>query len=127
MPSVSLTGSRQAVLMAIAAACILSPVLTGLSVPQRWVPGPLREAIFLAWSESCVVAVGLATWLDGGAGSPMSVAFAVPLVFSALSYPLSSARIVARLGRDRLSLPRSRNPVSRRRWASSGRRSPASP
>jgi diguanylate cyclase (GGDEF)-like protein len=65
-------------------------LLLGLFPPRRLIAGRLREPFFLAWSASITTVVGLAAALDGGAASPLMIAFFLPLAFAALSYPLPS-------------------------------------
>jgi diguanylate cyclase (GGDEF)-like protein/putative nucleotidyltransferase with HDIG domain len=54
----------------------------------------LREAFFLSWSVLDLVLVALATLADGGTGSPLALVFFIPVVFSAMSYPLGSVAAV---------------------------------
>jgi diguanylate cyclase (GGDEF)-like protein len=65
-------------------------LLLGLFPPRRLIAGRLREVFFLSWSASITAVVGGAAALDGGARSPLMVAFFLPLAFAALSYPLPS-------------------------------------
>jgi diguanylate cyclase (GGDEF)-like protein len=58
--------------------------------PRRLIASRLREAFFLCWSASITAVVGTAAALDGGAASPLMMAFFLPLAFAALSYPLPS-------------------------------------
>jgi diguanylate cyclase (GGDEF)-like protein len=65
-------------------------LLLGLFPPRRLIAGRLREVFFLAWSAAITIVVGAAAALDGGAASPLMIAFFLPLAFAALSYPLPS-------------------------------------
>jgi predicted signal transduction protein with EAL and GGDEF domain len=65
-------------------------LLLGLFPPRRLIAGRFREAFFLSWSASITAVVGTAAALDGGAASPLMMAFFLPLAFAALSYPLPS-------------------------------------
>jgi diguanylate cyclase (GGDEF)-like protein len=68
------------------------PLSVALAVwpPRRLIAGPLRELFFLSWSASLTLVIWVAAALDGGAASPLMVAFFLPLAFAALSYPLPS-------------------------------------
>jgi diguanylate cyclase (GGDEF)-like protein len=61
------------------------------------VRGRFREAFFLGWSLLDLVLIVAATWADGGTGSPVALIFFIPVVFAAMSYPLSSVLVVAGL------------------------------
>jgi diguanylate cyclase (GGDEF)-like protein len=65
-------------------------LVLGLFPPRRLIAGRFREAFFLSWSASITAVVGTAAALDGGAASPLMIAFFLPLAFAALSYPLPS-------------------------------------
>jgi diguanylate cyclase (GGDEF)-like protein len=67
------------------------PWLSGLErvLDERW-----ASATWLTWSLSVIAANAVAVALDGGGHSPLVVAFALPLMFSALSYPRRIALIV---------------------------------
>jgi diguanylate cyclase (GGDEF)-like protein/putative nucleotidyltransferase with HDIG domain len=64
---------------------------------ERIVRGRFREAFFLGWSLMDLVLIVLATWADGGTGSPVALIFFIPVVFAAMSYPLVSVVAVAGL------------------------------
>jgi diguanylate cyclase (GGDEF)-like protein len=49
---------------------------------HRW-----REPFFLSWSASLIAAVSIGAALDGGAHSPLALAFFLPIAFASLSYP----------------------------------------
>jgi diguanylate cyclase (GGDEF)-like protein/putative nucleotidyltransferase with HDIG domain len=57
---------------------------------ERIVRGRYREAFFLGWSLLDLALIVVATWADGGTGSPLALIFFSPVVFSAMSYPLIS-------------------------------------
>ena len=81
---------NRAVLTALV--CVVPPLslVLGLFPPRRLIAGRFREAFFLSWSASITTVVGTAAALDGGAASPLMMAFFLPLAFAALSYPLPS-------------------------------------
>jgi diguanylate cyclase (GGDEF)-like protein/putative nucleotidyltransferase with HDIG domain len=57
----------------------------------------LREPFFLAWSGIDLALITLATLADGGTASPLALVFLIPVVFSAMSYPLQSVAAVGSL------------------------------
>ncbi|HEY0517117.1 MAG TPA: EAL domain-containing protein [Solirubrobacteraceae bacterium] len=54
-------------------------------VRSRW-----REVFFLSWTLSDLVMLVTGTLADGGARSPLVIVFFLPIVFSAMSYPMAS-------------------------------------
>ncbi len=57
---------------------------------QTIVRSRVNEPFFVVWSLVQIVLIGAIVALDGGAPSPLSVLFFLPLVFAALFYPLRS-------------------------------------
>src|SRR4030088_1735686 len=57
---------------------------------ERIVRGRYREIFFFGWSLLDLALIVVATWADGGTGSPLALIFFSPVVFSAMSYPLIS-------------------------------------
>jgi diguanylate cyclase (GGDEF)-like protein len=57
---------------------------------ERIVRSRAREAFFLGWSFFWIAVIAVITAADGGAESPLALLFFLPLVFAALSYPLTS-------------------------------------
>ena len=49
-----------------------------------------REALFLAWTLSDFAMIMFGALVDGGTKSPLAAVFVLPVVFSAISYPLGS-------------------------------------
>jgi diguanylate cyclase (GGDEF)-like protein len=80
-----------ALLAAFACSTAVGPAVAGLErlLDERWAP-----TTWLVWSVSIIAATAVAVALDGGARSPLVVVFALPLMFSALSYPRGIALIV---------------------------------
>jgi diguanylate cyclase (GGDEF)-like protein/putative nucleotidyltransferase with HDIG domain len=74
-------------LFAIAAIPGLLMVLLPL---QRIVRSRFNSVFFVAWSLVQIGIVGAIVATDGGATSPLTVLFFIPLVFAALFYPLGS-------------------------------------
>ena len=56
---------------------------------DRW-----REPFFIAWSGSLIGTISFGAALDGGAHAALSLAYFLPLSFTALSYPTKSMIIV---------------------------------
>lgn len=64
---------------------------------ERIVRSRHREAFFLTWSVLDLALIALGALLDGGTGSPLALIFVIPVVFSAMSYPLGSVAAVGSL------------------------------
>jgi diguanylate cyclase (GGDEF)-like protein len=54
----------------------------------------LREPLLLLWNFLMVAFVGVFAMLDGGASSPLTILFVIPLLLAALSFPLSVTLVV---------------------------------
>lgn len=82
-----------ALLFALSAAVATVVVLMPAEriVRSRW-----REPFFLVWALVNVGVIAAAVAIDG-AGSPLALLFFLPLLFAALSYPLTSVAIVGAL------------------------------
>jgi diguanylate cyclase (GGDEF)-like protein len=63
----------------------------------RIVRSRYREAFFFSWSILDLGLIVAATLADGGTASPLALIFFIPVVFAAMSYPLSSTAAVAGL------------------------------
>jgi diguanylate cyclase (GGDEF)-like protein/PAS domain S-box-containing protein len=59
-------------------------------VRQQMVRSRHREALFLAWTLSDFAMIVFGALVDGGTSSPLAAIFLLPVVFSAISYPLGS-------------------------------------
>jgi diguanylate cyclase (GGDEF)-like protein/putative nucleotidyltransferase with HDIG domain len=79
-------------LIAAATAAVISRLPHERIVRSRW-----REAFFLAWSMLDLALIVLVTLADGGTGSPLALIFFLPVVFAAMSYPLTSVAAVGGL------------------------------
>jgi diguanylate cyclase (GGDEF)-like protein/putative nucleotidyltransferase with HDIG domain len=55
---------------------------------ERLVRGRHGDAFFLAWSTLVILLVAVAVAADGGASSPLTYVFFLPMVFAAVFYPL---------------------------------------
>jgi diguanylate cyclase (GGDEF)-like protein len=82
------------VLLALAAVWALAPLAVG---SERVVRTARREALFLGWSVGTVALIGALVAADGGASSPFTLLFFLPLVFAALSYPMLSVVAIGTL------------------------------
>src|ERR1700704_450910 len=80
-----------AVLFALAT---VTGALISLLPRERIVRSSWREPFFLSWTMSDFVLLVLATLVDGGTSSPLVLVFFIPVVFSAMSYPLASVLTV---------------------------------
>jgi diguanylate cyclase (GGDEF)-like protein/PAS domain S-box-containing protein len=80
-----------AVLFALAT---VTGILISLLPRERIVRSSWREPFFLSWTMSDFVLLVLATLADGGTSSPLVLVFFIPVVFSAMSYPLASVLTV---------------------------------
>ena len=59
-------------------------------VRRQMVRSRHREALFLAWTLSDFAMIVFGALVDGGTRSPLAAVFFLPVVFSAISYPLGS-------------------------------------
>jgi diguanylate cyclase (GGDEF)-like protein len=75
---------------ALFAAGIMAAAAVSRLPQERIVRSRFREAFFFSWSTLDLTLIGLATFADGGTGSPLALIFFIPVVFSAMSYPLGS-------------------------------------
>jgi diguanylate cyclase (GGDEF)-like protein len=76
------------------AAWALAPLVLGAGRVAR---SPRRELLLLAWSLGTIAIVAALAASDGGAASPFSLLFFLPLAFAALSYPLPSMVLIGTL------------------------------
>jgi diguanylate cyclase (GGDEF)-like protein/putative nucleotidyltransferase with HDIG domain len=79
-------------LLAMAGATALA---VGLLDAERIIRSRWREHFFIGWSILDIAFVAVIETLDGGAGSPVTLIYFLPLVFAALSYPLPSVIAIA--------------------------------
>ena len=68
----------------------ISGLLVVLLPIQKMIRSRYSEVFFVFWSLIQIGLIGAIVMLDGGAPSPLSVLFFLPLVFAALFYPLRS-------------------------------------
>ncbi len=72
------------------AGAVLAAVLVWLLPRERIVRSRWREPFFLSWTLLDFAMLMVGTLADGGTGSPLVLAFFIPVVFSSMSYPLGS-------------------------------------
>ncbi len=96
---IALTWQRpnRTALLALFGAGTVAAVIVSRLPHERIVLSRFREAFFLSWSLIDLVLIVLATYADGGTGSPLALIFFTPVVFSAVSYPLGSVAAVGGL------------------------------
>ncbi|WNV77169.1 diguanylate cyclase [Geodermatophilus sp. DSM 44513] len=83
------TPTRTATLMALAVVAALAAPLLLLLPLAAMVRGPRGSLLFYLWSLADTVLVTVATRVDGGASSPLSVLLFLLLAFMAVAYPPS--------------------------------------
>jgi diguanylate cyclase (GGDEF)-like protein len=89
--------SNRPALAVLFGAALLSAFVLSLLPREPIVRSRFREAFFLSWSILDLVLIALGALADGGTGSPITLFFIVPVVFAAMSYPLSSVAAVGGL------------------------------
>jgi diguanylate cyclase (GGDEF)-like protein len=88
---------HRGVMLAAFGVGMLGGLITARLPRERIVRGRFREPFFFGWSLLDLALIVLATWADGGTGSPVALIFFIPVVFAAMSYPLISVLAVAGL------------------------------
>ncbi|HWD11643.1 MAG TPA: diguanylate cyclase [Solirubrobacteraceae bacterium] len=88
---------HRSVIVALFGAGLAAAVFVSQLPREQIVRSRFREAFFLSWSLLDLVLITLGTSADGGTGSPLALTFFIPVVFSAMSYPLSSVAAVGGL------------------------------
>jgi diguanylate cyclase (GGDEF)-like protein/PAS domain S-box-containing protein len=77
-------------LAALFAFATVAGILVSLLPRERIVRSRLREPFFFSWTLLDFAMVMVGTLADGGTASPLVLVFFIPVVFSAMSYPLGS-------------------------------------
>jgi diguanylate cyclase (GGDEF)-like protein/putative nucleotidyltransferase with HDIG domain len=88
---------HRVLLLAVFGVGMLGGVIAARLPRERIVRSRFREVFFFGWSLVDLALIVLATWADGGTGSPIALTFFIPVVFAAMSYPLGSVLAVAGL------------------------------
>jgi signal transduction histidine kinase/CheY-like chemotaxis protein len=78
-------------------AALLLGLIIALLPRERIVRGRYREEFFLAWAGMDIALIAALVAADGGVDSPLIGLFVLPLIFSALSYPLWSVVVLGAL------------------------------
>jgi diguanylate cyclase (GGDEF)-like protein len=96
---IALTWTRPNRTLILASLCagIAAAVVISTLPRERIVRSRYREVFFFTWSLVDLSLIVLVTAADGGTGSPLALIFFIPVVFSAMSYPLGSVAAVAGL------------------------------
>jgi diguanylate cyclase (GGDEF)-like protein len=76
---------------------LLAAALVSQLPREQIVRSRYREVFFFSWSLLDLGLIVAATLADGGTASPLALIFFIPVVFAAMSYPLSSVAAVAGL------------------------------
>lgn len=89
---VALTWQRahRAELTLLFALAMVAALIVWLLPRERIVRSRWREPFFLSWTLLDFGMLVIGTLADGGTGSPLVLAFFIPVVFSSMSYPLGS-------------------------------------
>ncbi len=82
---------------ALFGACFVTTAIVSQLPREQIVRSRYREAFFLSWSLLDLSLIVLGVLADGGTGSPLTLIFFIPVVFSAMSYPLGSVLTVGGL------------------------------
>ncbi len=88
---------HRSVIAVLFGAGLLAAAVVSQLPRARIVRSAYREAFFFGWSLLDLGLIVAATIADGGTGSPLALIFFIPVVFAAMSYPLSSVAAVAGL------------------------------
>jgi diguanylate cyclase (GGDEF)-like protein/putative nucleotidyltransferase with HDIG domain len=88
---------HRVVMLATFGVGMLGGLVTSRLPRERIVRSRFREHFFFGWSLLDLGLIVVATWADGGTGSPVALIFFIPVVFAAMSYPLVSVLAVGGL------------------------------
>src|SRR5919201_1434673 len=86
---------HRTLLASLLAAAMSIALAAGFLDAERVVRSRWREHFFVGWSLLDIAFVGVIEALDGGTRSPVTLVYFVPLVFTALSYPLAAVLGIA--------------------------------
>jgi diguanylate cyclase (GGDEF)-like protein len=86
---------HRGLIVAVIAACVVVTTAVSLMPLEPLLRSRWREPFFLAWSLGDLAFVTVFAAADGGARSPTTLMYFLPLVFAALSYPLWLTGVVS--------------------------------
>ncbi|HEX6459938.1 MAG TPA: HD domain-containing phosphohydrolase [Thermoleophilaceae bacterium] len=75
-------------IMGLLVVALVSSLAVGALDAEKIVRSRWREPFFLTWSFVDIAFIATIEALDGGARSPITFVYVIPLIFAALSYPL---------------------------------------
>jgi diguanylate cyclase (GGDEF)-like protein len=88
---------NRTLLTVLCGVAIVSALIVSQLPRERIVRSRFREVFFLGWSLLDLALIVTSALEDGGTGSPTALAFFVPVVFAAMSYPRTSVIAVGSL------------------------------
>lgn len=91
----TLSSSHRPLILLLLAGASLTALAVGMLDAERIVRSRWRELFFMGWSLVDIAFIAVIEALDGGARSPISAGYFLPLVFAALSYPLPAVWAIA--------------------------------
>jgi diguanylate cyclase (GGDEF)-like protein len=83
------------IVLALAGAHALTSLILALIPAERITRHPRADLLFAGWSVMAIVTVSAGVAADGGGLSPLTLTYAIPLIFSALAYPLRLIVVIA--------------------------------
>jgi diguanylate cyclase (GGDEF)-like protein len=90
----SLDRPNRGILALVFVAAVASAVVVDRLPTERIVRGRFSEHFFVGWSLSYIALIAAMAAADGGAHSPFTLLFVLPLLFGALSYPPAVTAVV---------------------------------
>jgi diguanylate cyclase (GGDEF)-like protein/putative nucleotidyltransferase with HDIG domain len=84
-------------IVALLVTALASSLALGALDAEKIVRSSWREPFFITWSLFDIAFIATIEALDGGARSPITFVYVIPLIFAALSYPLPAVCAIAAL------------------------------
>jgi diguanylate cyclase (GGDEF)-like protein len=81
-------GTNRGLILALAAVGLLAGCVTLILPGERFVRSRSREPVLFLYSTLSVAVIATVTALDGGASSPLTILFVLPVLLAALTFPL---------------------------------------
>jgi diguanylate cyclase (GGDEF)-like protein len=88
-------GAHRGLIIALAAVGLLAGLVTLILPGDRFVRSRSREPALITYTTLSVAVIAAVTALDGGASSPFTILFVLPVLFAALTFPM---RVTIALG-----------------------------